>query len=154
MGFPAIGAGIAAALRAGASGAVNSVKGISRAAKNPTDAFGKIADAETLGTKGTFSSVLGREVFRELFPAFENKIRGLLGREKPEPLRDTLEIEEVVEIQCTDKKTGRVNTHTFIINRRDLSSALQNPQELVRDAGLEGCSGEEGKDVGINVSVL
>ena len=61
--------------------------------------------------------------------------------------------EHNIEVQCTDRKTGQVRTHNYLVLGKDLAGFLHNIQQSVRDAGDEGCSGDPESDVGINVSV-
>lgn len=80
------------------------------------------------------------------------KVKGALNKVKQESVSIGAK-EHNIEVQCTDRKTGQVRTHNYLVLGRDLAGFLHNIQKSIRDAGDEGCSGDPESDVGINVSV-
>lgn len=99
-------------------------------------------------TNNKYGNILGRPKRVDVPPLSEEL------KQYESSLDSALDEYELVEVQCTDSTTGVVRTHNYQVPISQLADVLANPQQLVLASGDDGCSGEDGKNIGINASVL
>ena len=130
------------------------LKEVNHAMNNPLSLIGKITGKDIMNPKDSLRNAAANEVRKRTgidvdIPSVEG-----VKRKVGTTLAEIVDRDHMIEIDCTNLKTGSVNTHQFTVNSRYLSDFLFDPYKQLRDAGSQGCSGEPGQTIGLAVRVV